>query len=86
MVNDQTLNAKLLVEKSAGFEVPRNKDGSFNREMVAKSMRLVMVDEEGEPIRLKTSELQAIFASQHLQDDYISKFIRYTSSFKKKEH
>lgn len=86
MVNDQTLNAKLQVEKSAGFEVPRNKDGSFNRDMVAKSMRLVMVDEEGEPVRLKTSELQAIFASQHLQDEYISKFIRYTSSFKKKEH
>lgn len=53
MVNDQTLNAKLLVEKGAGFEVQRNKDGSSNGDMVAKSMRLVMVDQEGEPVRQK---------------------------------
>ncbi|GFS34543.1 hypothetical protein Acr_00g0034600 [Actinidia rufa] len=48
MVADQSLNAKLLLEKGVGYEVPRNEDGSFNRDPVAKSVRLVMVEQEGE--------------------------------------
>ncbi|KAF8377394.1 hypothetical protein HHK36_030771 [Tetracentron sinense] len=42
--SDQGLNARLLSEKGTGFEVERNEDGSFTREALAKSMKLVMVD------------------------------------------
>lgn len=50
MIADPGLNAKLLVEKGIGFEVPRNEDGSFNREEVAKSVRLVMIKPEGQQL------------------------------------
>ncbi|GFY89444.1 hypothetical protein Acr_06g0013840 [Actinidia rufa] len=35
-------NAKLLLEKGVGYEVPRKEDGSFNPDAVAESVRLVM--------------------------------------------
>lgn len=47
MVADQGLNARLLVEKKAGYEVPRNKDGSFDGKVVANSLRTVIEEQEG---------------------------------------
>ncbi|KAL6964218.1 hypothetical protein U1Q18_035276 [Sarracenia purpurea var. burkii] len=85
MVRDQELNAKLLVEKGIGHEVPRNKDGSFDRDVVAESVRLVMVEEEGELLRAKTAKMQTVFSSQDLHDSYINKFIEYLNKFKKRE-
>ncbi|KAK3000379.1 hypothetical protein RJ639_022334 [Escallonia herrerae] len=84
MVADQGLNAKLLVEKGLGYEVPRNEDGSFSRDMVAKSMRLVIETEEGEPLRLKASQMQTVFGNQDLHEDYIRKFIQYLLKFRRK--
>ncbi|XAR72410.1 Soyasaponin III rhamnosyltransferase [Bertholletia excelsa] len=86
MVADQDLNAKQLVEKGIGYEVPRNKDGSFSRDEVAKSLRLVMVEQEGEPFRLKATQMQSVFSSQELHQSYIDKFIEYLGNFKRKEH
>lgn len=86
MVSDQGLNAKLLVEKGIGFEVQRNKDGSFNRDVVAKSMRLVMVDKEGEPLRLKAAQMKTIFGNQNLHENYIKKFIHYMGIYQQKGH
>lgn len=86
MVADQGLNAKLLVEKGIGFEVHRNEVGSFDRDAVAKSMRLVMLEHEGEPLRLKAAQMQTIFANQDLHDDYINQFIQYIGIYKKKDH
>lgn len=44
----QWLNARILGEKKVGVEVPRNEqDGSFTRNAVANSLKLVMLDDEG---------------------------------------
>ncbi|KAK9165681.1 hypothetical protein Scep_000872 [Stephania cephalantha] len=49
MMADQGLNAKLMVEKGIGLEVERNVDGSFTRTAIARSIRLVMFEQEGSP-------------------------------------
>ncbi|KAL6126251.1 hypothetical protein ACLB2K_074302 [Fragaria x ananassa] len=55
----QPLNARLLVEKGLAAEVKRNKDGPFSREEIAKSLRLAMVEEEGEQLRGNVKQRQA---------------------------
>ncbi|XP_057802910.1 putative UDP-rhamnose:rhamnosyltransferase 1 [Salvia miltiorrhiza] len=75
MVSDQGLTAKLLVENQVGYEVPRNEDGSFSRDVVAESIRRVLLEEEGEQLRLKAAELKSVFGNHESQDNYISKFI-----------
>ncbi|KAI3770096.1 hypothetical protein L6452_01217 [Arctium lappa] len=84
MVADQGLNAKLLVEKGLGYEVPRNEDGSFTRDMVAESVNLVM-GSQGEPIRKNASQMKSTFCDHNLQKNYISLFIRYLQRFKRTE-
>ncbi|OVA16931.1 UDP-glucuronosyl/UDP-glucosyltransferase [Macleaya cordata] len=75
MMADQGLNARLLVEKGSGFEVERNKDGSFSRDAVAESMRMVMTDPDGEQLRLNAAQMREIFSNQDLHEDYINKFV-----------
>ncbi|KAG6417436.1 hypothetical protein SASPL_119595 [Salvia splendens] len=75
VVLDQGLTAKLIVENQAGYEVPRNKDSSFSRDVVAESIRRVLVEDEGEQLRLKAAELQSVFGNHESQDNYINKFI-----------
>ncbi|KAF8411352.1 hypothetical protein HHK36_003899 [Tetracentron sinense] len=86
MMADQGLNARLLVEKGTGFEVERNEDGSFTREAVAKSLRLVMVDQKEESLRLKADQMRTIFANHDLHEDYINRFIQYLDNYKSMEH
>lgn len=80
MVDDQGFNAKLLVEKGIGLEVPRNEDGSFAREEVARSIRYVMVDKEGEAIRVAADRVRTVFSSHNLHDSYVNKFVQYLST------
>lgn len=61
MIGDQCLNAKPLMEKGVGYEVPRNEDDSFNQDAVAESIRLVMVEQEGEPLQAKAAQMQTVF-------------------------
>ncbi|XP_073127844.1 putative UDP-rhamnose:rhamnosyltransferase 1 [Henckelia pumila] len=77
MIVDQGLNAKLLVEKEAGYEVPRNEDGSFSRETIARSMRLVLVAAEGETLRSKAAEMTRIFNNPESEERYINKFMEH---------
>jgi UDP:flavonoid glycosyltransferase YjiC (YdhE family) len=84
MVADQNLNAKLLVEKGIGLEVQMNKDGSFDRDAIAKSTRQVMVDTEGEALRLKAAQIQGVFANQDLHENYVNNLIQFMTSYKKK--
>ncbi|KAL4180189.1 hypothetical protein AMTRI_Chr13g123990 [Amborella trichopoda] len=67
----------LLVEKGIALEIERNKDGSFTKEAVAKGLRQAMVEEEGEPLRVKAREAEAIFADRGLHDRYMNDFIKY---------
>ncbi|XP_057975967.1 putative UDP-rhamnose:rhamnosyltransferase 1 [Malania oleifera] len=77
MMADQGLNAKLLVENGIGLEVQRNEDGSFDRDEVAKSMRIVMVEQEWASLRLKAAQVQTIFTDQYHHENYINKFVQH---------
>ncbi|XP_009606311.1 putative UDP-rhamnose:rhamnosyltransferase 1 [Nicotiana tomentosiformis] len=77
MVADQGLNAKLLVEKEIGHEVPRNEDGSFCKDIVANSIRLVMNTDEGEKLRSRAAQVQKIFSDHRLHDSYVDQFIQH---------
>ncbi|XP_073022793.1 putative UDP-rhamnose:rhamnosyltransferase 1 [Primulina eburnea] len=82
MIADQGFNAKLLVEKEVGYEVPRNEDGSFSRETVASSIRLVVVAPEGEKFRSKTAKMRRIFNNQGSEECYMNKFIEHLEKLK----
>ncbi|KAK7349494.1 hypothetical protein VNO77_06906 [Canavalia gladiata] len=75
---DQPLNARFLVDKGLAIEVKRNEDGSFTRNAIATSLRQAMVLEEGEKLRIKTSEAASIVGDLKLhQDHYIGAFVQF---------
>ncbi|MFS8009997.1 putative soyasaponin III rhamnosyltransferase [Helianthus anomalus] len=75
---DQGLNARILVDKQVGIEVPRNEeDGSFTKESVARSVRSVVVDDEGKLCKANALELSQIFGDTKLEKTYINHFIDY---------
>ncbi|GLU13341.1 hypothetical protein SLE2022_299790 [Rubroshorea leprosula] len=81
---DQGLNARLLEEKKMGYSIPRNEhDGSFRREAVAESLRLVMVEEEGKIYRDKAKEMKGLFGDRDLQDSYVDNFLSFLNTHKK---
>ncbi|KAF5178176.1 Udp-glycosyltransferase 91c1 [Thalictrum thalictroides] len=85
-LGEQGLNARMLEERKVGMEIPRDeRDGSFTRDSVAKSLRMVIVDEDGETFRAKAREMRGIFGDKHLHDQYIDKFVQYLKDYKPKE-
>ncbi|KAK9910332.1 hypothetical protein M0R45_034298 [Rubus argutus] len=77
-INDQPLNARLLVEKGLAIEVKRNKDGSFSRDEIAKTLRRAMVEEEGGQLRTNARKAAVVFRDHKLhQDHYIGAFVDY---------
>ncbi|KAI3975174.1 hypothetical protein MKX01_020575 [Papaver californicum] len=86
MIIDQGINARFLVEKGLGLEVERNGDGSFTRDTVAKAMRIVMVEPEGQQLRQKAAEMSKnVFSNHDLHGDYIHKFISSLGQLLSKE-
>ncbi|PON89833.1 UDP-glucuronosyl/UDP-glucosyltransferase [Trema orientale] len=78
MVNDQGINARLLSEKGVGLEIPRNElDGSFGSDSVAESIRLAMVDESGESLRVKVKNMRNLFGDKEGNDRYLNEFISF---------
>ncbi|KAJ4977684.1 hypothetical protein NE237_008464 [Protea cynaroides] len=77
LVMDQSLNASLLVERGLAVEVERGKDGSFERESIAKALRKGMVDVEGERNRVHAREMSKIFGDLDLHQGYIDGFAQY---------
>ncbi|XP_010031469.2 UDP-glucosyltransferase 29 [Eucalyptus grandis] len=55
---DQPLNSKLVADLGIGVEVQRE-DGRFQGEDVAKAIKQVVVQEEGEQVRRRAKELSA---------------------------
>lgn len=77
---DQGLNARVLVDKGVGVEVPRDEqDGSYTRYAVAESVRAVM---EGQ-CRGKAKVLSAVFGDRQLHDGYVHSFIQYLENHHK---
>ncbi|OMP00356.1 UDP-glucuronosyl/UDP-glucosyltransferase [Corchorus olitorius] len=77
LVIDQPLNARLLVEKGLAVEIERKEDGFFSKEDVAKALRLAMVSEEGESLRVRAREAAQVFGNRDLQNSYINTFVEY---------
>ncbi|KAL3524958.1 hypothetical protein ACH5RR_013330 [Cinchona calisaya] len=77
-VIDTGLIARILEDKQVGIEVARNEqDGSYTRNSVADSVRLIMVEKRGNFYRDKAKEMSAIFGDRELQEAYVHKFINY---------
>ncbi|XP_019185865.1 PREDICTED: UDP-glycosyltransferase 91A1-like isoform X1 [Ipomoea nil] len=75
---DQGLNARVLEEKKIGYSVPRDeRDGRFTREAVAESLRLVVVEKEGNIYREKIKEMKGLFCDQTRQDGYVDTLLHY---------
>ncbi|XP_058081671.1 UDP-glycosyltransferase 91C1-like [Magnolia sinica] len=83
LANVQSLDARMLVDKGLAIKVEINKDGSFHRDAVARSLRLAMIEEEGESFRIKSMEMKAIFSDQTLHENYVSEFINFLKSSSK---
>ncbi|KAK3194742.1 hypothetical protein Dsin_026052 [Dipteronia sinensis] len=76
-INDQPLNARILVDKGLAVEVERREDGSFTRDDIAKALRIAMVSEDGEKLRVQAREASVIFKDRKLHQHYFDRFVDY---------
>ncbi|KAJ0966266.1 hypothetical protein J5N97_027404 [Dioscorea zingiberensis] len=75
---DQDINARMVEGRGFGVGVKRNEeDGSFDGEAVASALRLVMVEDEGEEIRIKAKELSVVFGDKERQEQYVDDFVKH---------
>ncbi|GMI81308.1 UDP-glycosyltransferase 91C1 [Hibiscus trionum] len=75
--SDLGLVARLMHGKQVGLEIDRNNiDGSFTSDSVAKSIKRVMVDHEGEQLRANACAMKGIFGNIELSDKYLNEFTR----------
>ncbi|KAJ8543987.1 hypothetical protein K7X08_025605 [Anisodus acutangulus] len=81
---DQGINARLLEEKKMAHSVPRDdRDGSFTCDSVAESLRLVLVEKEGEIYREKVKEVKKLFCDKERQDIYVENLLNYLQNHRK---
>ncbi|EOY30383.1 UDP-Glycosyltransferase superfamily protein [Theobroma cacao] len=79
--SDQGLNARLLHGKKVGLEIERNElDGSFTSDLVAQTIRQVMVEPEGEPVRANAWAMRDI-CNEELSNNYLDEFTRFIEDF-----
>ncbi|OEL17039.1 putative UDP-rhamnose:rhamnosyltransferase 1 [Dichanthelium oligosanthes] len=73
---DQGLTARLMTERQVGLEVPWDDSGSsFGGEDVARTVRLVMAEEEGNVLRQKAREFQEVLWDTARQQSYIDELV-----------
>ncbi|RZC44707.1 hypothetical protein C5167_037658 [Papaver somniferum] len=78
MLYDQGLVARLVHSRKIGLEIPRDeRDGSFTRESVAESLRILMVGEESEKFKIKAREMKEVFTDMERQNGYIDDLERF---------
>ncbi|KAJ6432442.1 hypothetical protein OIU84_019641 [Salix udensis] len=82
---DQGLIARVFEEKKVGIEVPRDEeDGSFTRNSVAESLRLVNDDKEGSAYRENAKQqMMTLFGDQNIGDRCIDQFVGFLGSNRK---
>lgn len=77
---DQEANARLVVERGFGVEVKRREeDGYFGKEEVVRVLRLVMVEDQGDGVRVRVraEEMKKVFGDAVGQDKYVDDFVRF---------
>ncbi|XP_037492137.1 putative UDP-rhamnose:rhamnosyltransferase 1 [Jatropha curcas] len=73
---DHGLIARVFEDKKVGVEITRDEeDGSYTRDSVADSVKLVMVEEEGKLYRENAKQMSKLFANEELHDRYIDQFV-----------
>ncbi|KAF9674553.1 hypothetical protein SADUNF_Sadunf10G0139000 [Salix dunnii] len=84
-VVDQGLIARVFEEKKVGIEVPRDdEDGSFTRNSVAESLRLVNDGKEGSANRENAKQqMMTLFGDQNISDRCIDQFVGFLGSNRK---
>ncbi|KAL9263712.1 putative UDP-rhamnose:rhamnosyltransferase 1 [Drosera capensis] len=81
---DQGINSRFLEEKELGIEIPRDEqDGSFTRNSVAESVRLVLIDEGGKTCRDKAKEIQAKVGDKNQHKHYVDELAEFLCRTKK---
>lgn len=79
-LNDQGINTRLLHGKRLGVEIVRNeRDGSFTSDSITESVKIAMVDDSGESLRVTTKEIKGLFGDKNTNDDLVDGFIRFLS-------
>ncbi|KAL8476305.1 hypothetical protein ACS0TY_028830 [Phlomoides rotata] len=73
---EQALTARVVSQKQIGVEIPRDEeDGSFTRNSVANSVKLVML--QGKKYREKAKELSPLFRDRELQSGYVDNLVDF---------
>ncbi|CAH8261645.1 unnamed protein product [Arabidopsis lyrata] len=68
----------LCEEKKFGYMIPRDEtEGFFTKENVAKSLRLVMEEEEGKVYRENVKDMKGVFGDLDRQDRYVDSFLDF---------
>jgi len=85
---DQSLNARqIAAELKAGIEIEREDDGSFLKENVCQTVRMVMVGEEGKHLRSKAAEARDILVGNNgRQQSYIDDFVQRIEQLRGKKN
>ncbi|GFY94095.1 UDP-Glycosyltransferase superfamily protein [Actinidia rufa] len=79
--HDSGINARVLEEKKMGYEIPRDERvGSFTRNLVAESIRLVMVEEAGKIYRNSVKDMSRLFGDRDRQDKYVDNLLGHLHS------
>ncbi|XP_031114750.1 UDP-glycosyltransferase 91A1-like [Ipomoea triloba] len=75
---DQGIIARQLVERELGYEIARDDyDGSFSKDLVAESLRIVMVEEHGKVFAEKLEKMKEKLFEKEKQDNYVNKLLDY---------
>ncbi|KAJ6772545.1 GLYCOSYLTRANSFERASE [Salix koriyanagi] len=82
---DQGLIARVFEEKKVGIEVPRDEeDGSFTRNSVAESLRLINDDKEGSAYRENAKQqMMTLFGDKNIGDRCMDQFVGFLGSNRK---
>ncbi|KAL0291625.1 UNVERIFIED_CONTAM: putative UDP-rhamnose:rhamnosyltransferase 1 [Sesamum calycinum] len=68
----------VVVEKQLGIEIPRNdQDGSYTKNSVADSIKLVMIGEEGRKLKERAREVSVVFGDMELHNRYMNDAIEF---------
>nr|GMC96772.1 UDP-glycosyltransferase 91A1-like [Ipomoea batatas] len=74
--HDSGINSRVIEEKKMGYPIPRDpRDGSFTRDSVADSVRLVVAEEAGGIYRDKIKEMKGLLCDKDRQDAYVESFL-----------
>ncbi|XP_009795659.1 UDP-glycosyltransferase 91A1-like [Nicotiana sylvestris] len=80
---DQGMICSHLTEKKLGYPIFRNElDGSFTKECVAESLRLVIVEEKGKIYRQNVKEMKES-CSKDVQQRFVDNLLDYLQSHKR---